>query len=37
MMNNAPLKIEEIYNETLITLGNNNIDMASGDQRCDRT
>jgi hypothetical protein len=29
-INNAPLPIEEIYNETLISLGNLNIDVASG-------
>ena len=30
MMNPAPLKPEEVYNETLIALGNLNIDMSSG-------
>ena len=30
LMNPAPLKPEEVYNETLISLGNLNIDMASG-------
>ena len=30
LMNPSPLKMEEVYNETLISLGNLNIDMASG-------
>ena len=30
MMNSYPLPAPEIFNETLISLGNNNIDMASG-------
>lgn len=30
MMNPAPLKLEEVYNETLIALGGNHADMSSG-------